>query len=526
MVYDPSYRQVVLFGGCGSGCPLDGMYALNGNYQWNDCVNCGSQPFPSARWGASMAYDPADGYVLLFGGMGATGPLGDTWSFTLGPEPPCTVLIVARAFCAYLTEHNGTEQPSGRWGAAMDFDPNLGGILLFGGWAVTEGAISNEYGWEYSGGLWTTMTYPGLLSQYGAPPPAFGERLAYDSANGFVVEYGGCAPAVASGAVASCGPMADGYGVTWEYANGAWTALPPAAGSPGARWDEGLAYDAASNEVILFGGCRATDAICSGNASLLLGDTWSLTLGLLGTGSWSRVSSGGVGSPSPRGDLSMGYDSSDGVVVMFGGYGCSGGPGQVCGDTWTYGSGGWSPQSPSVKPVPRFGAEFAYDPETRGMVLVGGSTGGGLLSDVWSYNLTSGWVGEPAAPSPGYDGGVAFDPVLGGLVVFGGVGAGGTPTAQTAILGTFGGSSLRWVAAPTIITPTARWGMGMVDDASAGPMGYVVMVGGSVADNSSEPGPGGWSGAWGETWDFYGYLPLGGVEPQEPEYWLNLSEVT
>src|SRR5205807_277122 len=37
---------------------------------------------PPARFSASMAYDAADGYILLFGGAGNTvGILGDTWEF-------------------------------------------------------------------------------------------------------------------------------------------------------------------------------------------------------------------------------------------------------------------------------------------------------------------------------------------------------------------------------------------------------------------------------------------------------------
>ena len=530
MVYDPSFHQIVLFGGCGSGCPVSGMYTLNylanGTFQWNDCVNCGNQAYPLARWGASMVYDTGANYVLLFGGMGKLGPLGDTWSFTLGAPQTCTVLSVTRSFCAFLTEHNVTLHPSPRWGAVMDFDPNLGGVLLFGGWNSTNGAIPDEYGWEYLGGTWTTASYPGLLSQYGAPPPAFGSRLTYDSSNGFVVEYGGCAPSVVSGTIGSCGPMA-GYGGTWLFANGAWTIVSTPTGNPSPRWDEGLAYDSQLNKVILFGGCTALRAICSGNSSYLMGDTWTLSLTGVNLGSWIRVSSGGPGSPSPRADMAMAYDSSDNVVILFGGYGCPGTAGLICNDTWTYGSGGWSLKGTPAAPSPRFGAELAYDPATRGVVLVGGQApGGGLLNDTWSFNLSSGWVREPSAPYFAYDGGAGFDPVLASLVVFGGIGTGGTPVPETALFGSFGGRTLTWVLAGTNNTPTARWGMGMVYDPSAGPMGYLVMFGGSVSNNSTVPGPGGLSGAWGETWNFYAYLPGGIGVPRGPEYWLNLSEVT
>jgi hypothetical protein len=36
---------------------------------------------PSARYGSSMAYDPATGQMLLFGGSSSGGELNDTWDW-------------------------------------------------------------------------------------------------------------------------------------------------------------------------------------------------------------------------------------------------------------------------------------------------------------------------------------------------------------------------------------------------------------------------------------------------------------
>jgi hypothetical protein len=38
---------------------------------------------PAARNGAAMAFDPATGQVVLFGGFNGTTSLGDTWRFGL-----------------------------------------------------------------------------------------------------------------------------------------------------------------------------------------------------------------------------------------------------------------------------------------------------------------------------------------------------------------------------------------------------------------------------------------------------------
>ena len=81
---------------------------------------------PPARYDASMAYDAnsAAQYVVLFGGMGHSGALNDTWSFVRGQWTNLTA-----------TFPNGSVSPSARYDAAMAYDANskFGSIVLFGG---------------------------------------------------------------------------------------------------------------------------------------------------------------------------------------------------------------------------------------------------------------------------------------------------------------------------------------------------------------------------------------------------------
>ncbi len=46
---------------------------------------------PPGRYAAAMAYDPLDGYVVLFGGVHVGVFLGDTWTFPTGTWSRCFI---------------------------------------------------------------------------------------------------------------------------------------------------------------------------------------------------------------------------------------------------------------------------------------------------------------------------------------------------------------------------------------------------------------------------------------------------
>ena len=64
MAYDPATGTVVLFGGTGHGALLGDTWTWNGT-TWTQQTPATSPP---ARESASMAYDAATGTVVLFGG--------------------------------------------------------------------------------------------------------------------------------------------------------------------------------------------------------------------------------------------------------------------------------------------------------------------------------------------------------------------------------------------------------------------------------------------------------------------------
>ena len=79
MAYDPATGNMVLFGGFSSS---DRALGTPGPGTARRGVRRPRRTSPSARISASMAYDPATGDVVLFGGTAADfDPLGDTWTW-------------------------------------------------------------------------------------------------------------------------------------------------------------------------------------------------------------------------------------------------------------------------------------------------------------------------------------------------------------------------------------------------------------------------------------------------------------
>ncbi|MFN2545181.1 MAG: kelch repeat-containing protein [Actinomycetota bacterium] len=124
MAYDPSTHQVVAFGGC---CHADGN-GWGDTWIWDGATWTEQEPAdgPSGRFGASMAYDPTLGEVVLFGGVNALpnsaaadtpSLLNDTWAWD----------------GSSWTELHPAHTPPGREMASMAYDPSMTNLVLFGG---------------------------------------------------------------------------------------------------------------------------------------------------------------------------------------------------------------------------------------------------------------------------------------------------------------------------------------------------------------------------------------------------------
>ena len=121
------------------------------------------------------------------------------------------------------------------------------------------------------------------LRSSGGPSARHAHALAYDSARGRVVVFGGLSGSTRLDDI-------------WEWDGTSWTEKHPDAPTPSARHSHAMAYDSARGMVVLFGG----------NASGREADTWEWD----GT-SWNSL--GVTPAPYSRYGHSMVYDASRGV---------------------------------------------------------------------------------------------------------------------------------------------------------------------------------------------------------------------
>jgi len=194
------------------------------------------------------------------------------------------------------------------------------------------------------------------------------------------------------------------FGDTWIHKAGTWTEEAPAR-SPAPRTGAAVVYDAATSQLLLFGGSARI-----GTAGGFFGDTW------LWTGrAWRKLHP--ATSPPARHNADMIYDAADQEVVLFGGY-----DGHYLGDTWAWNGTTWTPLSPATSPSPRDTDSLVYDAATQSAILYGGFNSRGRLSDTWSWDGTT-WTQLSPATSPGVvspSWQAAYDTASGQVILYGG----------------------------------------------------------------------------------------------------------
>jgi hypothetical protein len=271
---------VLLFGGSEGGSFYPDTWTNDGS-SWTRQLPAA---YPSARSGASMAYDPAIGEVVLFGGLTANGLSNETWTYN----------------GTTWTKRSFATSPPVRQSASMAYDAATGDIVLFGG--EGEGA---EFGdtWIYNGSIWVQQ--PVATS----PPARVGASMTYDEATGKIVLFGG-------------NYFLDLYADTWTYDGTTWTEQSTPT-SPSPREFAAMAYDPPAGKVVLFGG---EYGITSGEPGHHLSDTWTYD-----GGNWTEQSPSDF--PADRAGAAMAYDAGAGKLILFGGIH---GNYEYRSDTWTY----------------------------------------------------------------------------------------------------------------------------------------------------------------------------------------------
>ncbi len=306
--------------------PLSGL-------NWTNLTAVVAGP-PSARSGAAATYDPQTGYVVLFGGCCAGwNDASDTWAYAAGKW-------------TNLSAPGRLAPPGSAW-ANMAWDAS-------DGYAVLEGGGTNQT-WTFSGGVWSWVNPHG-----GTVPSARSDgSMAYDVADHEIVYFGG-----------NYGPFGI-EGDTWTFSGGVWKNVTSTVGiAPSPRYGASMAYDAADNEVVLYGGCLHT--LCNYPST----DTWTFT-----AGHWTNITASLTTAPGPHAFSLMTYDSTNSSIVLLGGHDGN--------ETWSFHAGAWSNATSKLNWAPSrpAGASFTDDPTDLSALLFGGGTSHGRDNYTWELGL-------------------------------------------------------------------------------------------------------------------------------------------
>ncbi len=286
---------------------------------------------PSARDEAAFAFDPASHRAVLFGGQEQGTESRDTWTFANDSWTPATPIVL-----------NATNSPSARFGAAMAYDPNLGGLILFGG---RTGLVAFNDTWLWRNGSWISI--PTAV----APSPRAYASLSFVPSLDELVLFGGWI---------NGNSLSD----TWAFTSNGWVDLTASAGAPpAARGFAAFAYDPNAGGDLLYGGSTSARTF---------GDTW-----LFNASGWVQVSP--PTAPESLTASSLVYDSEIGAMLLLYGDASSGRP---VASAWEFANGTWTNLSIGAEglPSPRDAAAVAELTGLPGpgseIVLFGGAENG------------------------------------------------------------------------------------------------------------------------------------------------------
>jgi len=263
------------------------------------------------------------------------------------------------------------------------------------------------------------------LSPATAPPARDVSGMAYDGASQKIVMFGGY----------------DGSYLndTWMFDGTNWTQVVTSA-APSPRTSAMLAYDAPSRKLILFGGY---------NGSEFLGDTWVFDGVAL---TWTQVQP--ANSPKPMAGAMLFTDPKNLRADLYGGF--DGNFYQL--DTWQWTNGNWQLLQTSNAPYARAWGVVATD-RKRAITVVSGGLGDVRTDNTWTWNGSKWSLRNPVTALPRLFNVTAdYDPAFGVVVVFGGDDGNGAMNTSWAWIGT------NWLLGQPSQSPPARESHGMAYD--------------------------------------------------------------
>lgn len=332
---------------------------------------------PAPRWGQSAVLDPTTNRMLTFGGQ--------ITSSNANPSVDMNDVWRLNGNLTWTAVKPTGSMPPGRLWQSAVYDPTSNRMIIFGGAEGFSSPCAND--------VWVLTDANGIggtpawiqLSPSGGPPHIRAQQgAAYDPSTNTMIVYGGqdCFHTLFSDVWILSN--ANGLGGTPT-----WTQLFPAAGPGPREIGPNVAYDSATNELIIFG-----SAAQSGGSS----DVWVLSNanGTGGTPVWTQLSPTG-GPPPPRVASTSTYDPTTNHLTIFGGSNTTG----FLGDVWVLshanGQGG-TPAWTELGPFSLFAESRAYhtavyNSKTNNMTVFGGGTTPGITTttnDVWVLSHANG----------------------------------------------------------------------------------------------------------------------------------------
>jgi hypothetical protein len=253
------------------------------------------------------------------------------------------------------------------------------------------GIVDAEGIWSWDGASWRLVDHEG-------PEPLEVTGIAYDSARGVVVRYGGL-PMDSN----TCAPE------TWEWDHDTWrqVEVPP----PTACDHMKLAYDADAGVTLLFGGQEADRTPRT--------ETWAWD-----GQAWERVADGG---PRSIAHFGFAYDDVHGQTFLYGGLN-----GVINDDFWSWDGSGWQELDfggPGIRSHPGMAAS------AHGLLLFGGATTSAtfesLVDETWFLTNGTWSLIQGDAPSPRGSPALGYDIERDVFVLFGGFGPDGGVLGDT-----------------------------------------------------------------------------------------------
>jgi hypothetical protein len=213
--------------------------------------------------------------------------------------------------------------------------------------------------------------------------------------------------------------------------------------------------------------------------------------------------------PSPRGYVSMAYDSESDKIILFGGQIEGRGP-VANGETWAYdiASNTWTEMKPAISPYEKGALDLVYDSESDRVILFGGNWG---EKDTWAYDYnTNTWTEMAEGPADRLGYRAAYDAESDRYILFGGANFSGYPVFYKDTWA-YDFNTDTWTEMEPVKRPYARNYHAMAYDAQADRI--ILFGGGHIQDNM------------GDTWVYDFNLdtwtkiePNGGIRPGSRSY--------